>query len=275
EDVTLRAGVGFSEDGLPEAGMGVDAGDYDGDGRMDLFVVNLSHETNTLYANVGEAGFLHRTDEAGLGEPSLLFLGFGTGFFDYDNDRDLDIYVNNGHLLENIHLYSDTVTYAQRKMLFENGGEGRFVDVADRMGEGFLRPNVGRGSATADWDDDGDLDLAAAHSGRRATLLRNDLANGNHWIGFRLVGRRANRDGIGARLVLEAGGRARHEEVRAGSSYLSQDDLRVHFGLGRRRRVDRLRVRWPGGPWEEWRDLEVDRYHRLVEGAGEVVVGDP
>jgi hypothetical protein len=268
ENVYWGAGVGFSEDGIPEAGMGVDAGDFNNDGRMDLWVVNLSNETNTLYENQGDLGFVNRTYEAGLGEPSQLTLGFGTGFFDFDNDRDLDIFVNNGHLLDNIDLFSDSVTYGQRKMLFENRDGGFFVDVADLAGADFTAPDVGRGAAVGDWDNDGDLDLVACHSGRRPRLLRNDGGNRNHWIGLEFEGTDANRNGIGARVTVVAGSEARHEEVRAGNSYLSRDDFRLLFGLGRETVVERIRVRWPGGRVEDWSGLGINRYHRLVEGSG-------
>lgn len=271
ENVTWAAGVGFSEEGLPEAGMGVDAGDFNRDGRMDLFVVNLSHETNSLYENRGESGFLDRTFESGLGQPSLLALGFGTGFLDFDNDGDLDIFVNNGHLLDNIHLYSDSVTYAETNMLFENLGGGRFLDVAGKMGEAFRAPGVGRGSAAGDWDDDGDLDLVVTHSGRPVRLLRNDLRNENHWVGLRLEGTRSNRSAIGARVGVEAGGVILWDEVRSASSYLSQNDLRMHVGVGAEIQVTNVLVRWPGGLTETWRDLPVDRYHHLIEGSGESI----
>ncbi len=268
EERAWIAGVGFSEDGLPEAGMGVDAGDYDNDGDLDIFVVNLSHETNTLYRNEGNGQFLHQTHESGLGDPSLLSLGFGTGFIDYDLDGDLDLFVNNGHLLDNIRLYSDTVTYRQRKMLFENLGDGRFRDVAPDAGADFLADGVGRGSAFGDWDNDGDLDLVACHSGEAPRLLRNDIDNSNHWIGFRLEGTASNRSAIGARVELSAGGEQFVREVRSGSSYMSQSDLRVLFGLGLKTGVGRVGIRWPGGITEFWTGLQVDRYHRLVEGTG-------
>ncbi|MGH9798161.1 MAG: CRTAC1 family protein, partial [Candidatus Polarisedimenticolia bacterium] len=249
-DITLLAGVCCSEDGKPQSSMGVDAGDADGDGWPDLFVTNLSNETNQLYRNLGGKGpFSIETFPAGLGEVSLLYSGWGTGFLDHDNDGDLDLVVTNGHPMDDIHLVNDMLTWEQRPFFFENTGAARYREVGSSLGPFFDRPDSGRGLATGDYDNDGDLDLLFSPNNRKATLLRND---GGHaagsWITVRLEGVRSNSDAIGAKVTIVAGGRRQSQELRSGSSYLSQNDLRLHFGLGSASRTDSIQVRWPTRP---------------------------
>jgi hypothetical protein len=270
-DVTLLAGVCCSEDGKPESGMGVDAGDVDGDGWPDLFVTNLSNETNQLYRNFrGRGPFVIDTFPAGLGEVSLLESGWGTDLFDYDNDGDLDLVVTNGHPMDDIQEVNDMLTTLQRPFLFENVN-GRFRDARREAGEPFAIPEAGRGLATADYDNDGDLDIALAPNNRRATLLRN---SGGHargrFVTLRLEGRRANRDAIGAFVTVTAGGRRQTAEVRSGSSYLSQNDLRLHFGLGAATRVDAIEIRWPVTPVriETIGPVDSDQFLVIREGEG-------
>jgi hypothetical protein len=267
KETTLIAGVGYSEDGRAEAGMGTDFGDIDNDGFMDLVVCNLSGETNTLYRNNGNGTFTNHTFPSGLGEISLLYLSFGVDFLDYDNDADQDIIVANGHVLDDIQEYNDAITYAERNFLFENRGGGRFHEVGSFRGEDFRRPNVARGLAAADFDRDGDLDLLISTSNGRPRLLRNENNNGNHWIHFTLIGTTANRSAVGARVEVTAGGQRQVQEVRTGSSYLSQGDLGVHFGLGSATRVDKVEVYWPGGQVEVLRGLEVDKFHTIRQAA--------
>jgi enediyne biosynthesis protein E4 len=246
-DITLLAGVCCSEDGKPQSGMGTDAGDADGDGWPDLFVTNLSNETNELYHNLGGKGpFSIDTYPAGLGEISLLMTGWGTDFFDYDNDADLDLIVTNGHPMDDIGEDSDILTYAQRPFLFQNEGRGRYREVGGELGPYFNSVDVGRGLSTADYDNDGDLDVLLTPNNRRATVLRNEGGHAaGRWITLRLAGTRSNRDAIGARVIVTAGGRRQIEEVRSGSSYLSQNDMRLHFGLGAADRVEAIEIRWP------------------------------
>jgi hypothetical protein len=278
-DGTLLAGVCCSEDGVPESGMGTDAGDADGDGWIDLFVTNLSNETNQLYRNLGGKGpFSIETYPAGLGEISLLMSGWGTDFFDHDNDGDLDLVVANGHPMDDIELDSDIITTAQRPFLFENDGRGVFREIGARLGPFFTTPEAGRGLATADFDNDGDIDLLFSPNNRAATLLRNDggAAAGN-WITMRLEGSRSNRDAIGARVIVTAGGRRQVEEVRSGSSYVSQNDMRLHFGLGSAGRVDAIEIRWPTRPprIERIGPLPAGQFLTIKEGKGIVKRSPP
>ena len=273
-DITLLSGACCSEDGKPQSGMGTDAGDADGDGWPDLFVTNLTNEVNELYHNLrGTGTFSIDTYPAGLGEISLLTSGWGTDLFDYDNDGDLDIVVSNGHPMDDIQLSSDNVTYAQRPFLFQNQGGGKFRDVGQETGAYFRAMEVGRGLATADYDNDGDLDIAFTPNNRRATLLRNDGgSSAGHWITLRLEGVKCNRDAIGARVVVTAGGRRQVEEVRSASSYLSQNDMRLHFGLGAAAKVDAIEIRWPEKPkrTETVGPIAADQFVTIREGGGVV-----
>jgi len=270
-DATLLAGVGYSEEGRPEAGMGVDAGDVDGDGRMDLFVTNLSNEVNELYRNNGNGTFTIATDSAGLGEPSLLFVGFGTTFLEADNDGDQDLYVTNGHVMDDIESYSDAITYRERDFIFENLGDGRFAERGKTAGPFFLERAVGRGVAVLDFDRDGRMDLALSRNGGLAALLHNETARERHWISLRLRGTRSNHDAIGAWVTLVAPGRTQVAELRGGSSYLSASEATVHFGLGGEAGPVLLKVRWPSRLVETFHVPRTDRFVALVEGTGLVV----
>jgi hypothetical protein len=247
EDMSIVAGTAYNEEGKPEAGMGVDAADYDHDGFMDLFLTHFTFETNTLYNNTGVGTFEDRTYSAGLGTPSVLKLAFGTNFIDYDNDGWIDIYIANGHLLDNVHLTNPTVTYEQEDQLFRNLGNGKFEDQAPVSGAYFRQKNVGRGAAFGDYDNDGDIDVLINQSNRPAILLRNEIGNRNHYVLLHLRGRERNRFAIGARARVESGDLVQYEEIRTESGFLSQSDLRLHFGLGDRDRVDRVEIRWPNG----------------------------
>ncbi len=278
-DITLLAGVCCSEDGKPQSGMGTDAGDLDGDGWQDLFVTNLSNETNEFYRNLGGKGlFSIDTYPAGLGEVSLLMTGWGTDMFDYDNDGDLDIVVTNGHPMDDIALDSDIITYAQRPFLFENDGHGKFADAGGAHGAYFGTPAVGRGLATADYDNDGDLDFVVAASNGHAKLLRNDGgAAAGRFITLRLEGTRCNRDAIGARVTVRAGGRTQVQEVRSASSYLSQNDMRLHFGLGAATKVDSIEILWPerGKKIEKAGPIAADQFLVFRQGSGIVAKSGP
>ncbi len=264
EETALRLGVGFDEDGRPEGSMGVDAADFDGDGKLDLFVTNLENEGNTLYRLLDD-GYVDASHAAGTALPSLPWVGFGTGFFDADNDADPDLFVANGHVLDQPGALSDLARYAQPKQLYENEG-GRYRDVSGSGGEPFEKEQVGRGVAFGDFDDDGDPDLLVMNNDDVPNLLRNETKTGNHWTLLRLVGRRSNRDGAGARVKVSSAGRIQVDELRIGGSYLSMHDLRLHFGLGTGERIDQLDVRWPSGLSESFRDLPADRLLLLVEG---------
>lgn len=268
-DVASKAGAAYNEDGDVEAGMGTDFGDYDNDGDLDIVVGHFQWESNTLYRNEGNGFFSDVTFAAGLGVASLNYLTFGIGFFDYDNDGDLDIFAANGHVDTNISDYDPAVSYPQTNQLFRNNGDGTFTDVSARSGAPFSVPNVSRGAAFGDYDNDGDVDIYVVNSNQRAVLLRNDGGNRNHWLGLQLVGTQSNRDGVGARIYVGAGELSLMEEVRAASSYASGNDLRVYFGLGSRSRVDTVRVRWPNGIVQILQDVVADQILTVVEAESE------
>jgi enediyne biosynthesis protein E4 len=263
------AGVSLSEDGIPQAGMGTDMADYDGDGRLDIFVTNLAEETNELYHNDGHGVFSDRTFVSGLGGASLLSLGFGTFFFDPDRDGDLDLFVANGHIIDNIGLYSDTITFRQPAGLYRNDGHGRFT-LDPAAGPTFSTPYVGRGAVPFDVDDDGDEDILMSQNNGPAVLMLNRYDGPGHWIAVTLRGRPPNGDAIGAAVVVEAAGRRWLRYARTAMSYQSQGDPRLHFGLGAASAIDRITVRWPGrqGFEEEFSGVPIDRYVTLEQGRG-------
>jgi hypothetical protein len=276
DEVGMRAGVALSEDGVPQAGMGTDMGDSDNDGRIDLFVTNLSEETNDLYRNTGDGGFEGRTYTSGLGAASLLDLGFGTFFFDPDHDGDPDLFVANGHIIDNIALYNDTITFEQPMKIYVNQGDGRFRTLPPgEAGAPFAGRYVGRGAVPFDLEDDGDLDIVVTQNDRPAIVLRNRGPAGRHWLSITLAGARPNRDAIGAVVTLAAGGVRQMRVARTACSYLSQADRRIHFGLGDRTAVGSLVVRWPGrrGFREEFAVPGVDRFLVLEQGTGRRLQG--
>jgi hypothetical protein len=246
--------------------MGVDAGDYDGDGREDLVVTNLDFETHSLFRNLGEGLFAYATSESGLGFATLPFVGFGVAFMDADNDGQLDVAIANGHIMDNAPVFRSGTTYAQRKLLFRNAGSRRFVEIGRSAGDGFASEKVGRGLSAGDIDNDGDLDLLVTNNGQTADLLRNDTAPGNALL-VRPVARGGG-DAIGARVRLVTGQRTQRRDVRAGSSYLGQNDLRLHFGLGNATAVDRIEVRWPSGHVEALNSVAANQLVIIQEGRG-------
>ncbi|MBN2130514.1 MAG: CRTAC1 family protein, partial [Sedimentisphaerales bacterium] len=260
QDVSYGAGVGFDGDGMPQAGMGAHCRDFDGDGWPDLWVTNYSDELNTLYRNMGE-GLLFEDVSAGVGLlSSHLPLGFGTRLFDYDNDGDLDIYVTNGHVVDNVELYRPDLSYAQKDLLYENDGNGRFRDISEQSGPAFQIKRVGRGLAMADYDNDGDLDIAILNQGQPATLLRNEVGAGNNWITIRAVGKRDNRFGMGAKVRIQAGGKRQTGEIDNVGSYQSAHDVRLHFGLGAAKTIDEITVEWPDGTTQALNDVAVNQF---------------
>jgi enediyne biosynthesis protein E4 len=268
EEVGLLAGVAVGSDGQALAGMGTDMGDVDGDGLLDIFVTNLDRQTHSLYRNLGKGLFANVTFESGVGEATLPFVGFGALFFDYDNDTDLDLAIVNGDVIDNVSIFRDSTSYEQRNLLLQNNGMGKFRDVGPASGPGFALKKPSRSLSAADIDNDGDLDLLIGNVGQTADLLRNDGGNISNSLSIRTIGSKSNRDGIGARLKLTVGGKVLIQEVRAGSSYLSQSDLRVHFGMDKAPRADRLEIRWPSGAVDVLQDIEANQILTVTEGRG-------
>ena len=257
-EIGVEAGLAYSGGGQAEAGMGTDCGDYDNDADLDLFVTNFSRESDRLYRNEGGNHFADFSDQAGLGQPSLLPLGFGALFFEADNDGDLDLLVVNGHVQDRIQLFEPDLSYAQTSQLYLNRG-GTFAEVSAQSGPAFQIPLVYRGAASADYDNDGDVDLLATAVDGPAQLWRNDLPPGQHWLSLHLRGR-APRDATGAWVQLNCGGRTQTRQVKTAGSYLSASDGRLHFGLGDCGQVESLAIRWPDGSRQEMRDLPADQF---------------
>lgn len=266
EEDGLLAGVGFSADGQAEAGMGTDWGDFDGDGLLDVFVTNLDLETNSLYRNLGDGSFAEVTFARGLGEPSLLRVGFGTNWADFDNDGDLDLFVANGHIIDNIADFRENIAYAQPNQVYRNDG-AHFVDVGQQAG--LTSPTVSRGSVIADFDRDGRVDIVVSNNGGIAQLHSNQSTAGN-WIALHLVGRHVNRWATGVRVVaVTSSGASLLREVRTGSSFCSSGPTVVHLGLGSSASAS-IEVRWPGGAVESLGEVIAGRQLLVREGSGVV-----
>ncbi len=264
----LVSGVAVGIDGKARAGMGIDTGDYDGDGRLDLVITNLDFEMHTLNRGLERGWFAYATEESGIGFPTLPFVGFGVAFLDFDNDSQLDIAIANGHILDNAPQFRAGSTYRQRKLLFRNATLRRFVEVGRASGPGFAAETVGRGLAVGDVDNDGDLDLLVTNNGQDAELLRNDGGNRANALLVRLRGAGGNTEAIGARIRLTSGSRTQIRDVKAGSSYLSQNDLRAHFGLSVAARADRIEVVWPSGRTETVANVPANQIITIEEGRG-------
>lgn len=262
-DVAYGAGVGFDLNGKPQAGMGVDCADVDGNGFPDIFVTNFSEELNTLYQNGGDGIFEDVSETAGLGS-GFLPLGFGTKLFDFDNDGDLDIHVTNGHVIDNVKLYQPNLTYTQKDLLYENLG-GRFRDVSDQSGAALQAERVGRGLAVADFDNDGYLDVAITTVGQRPVLLRNQGARKGNWILMRAQGKKGNSFGLGATVQVEAAGKVQMREINNVASYLSSNDIRLHVGLGEAKIIQRVEVLWPSGTRQILKDIGVNQILVITE----------
>jgi hypothetical protein len=268
-DVAVAAGVAFNEAGVARAGMGVDAADYDRSGRDSIIVGNFSNEMMGLYHNEGNGLFIDEAAVAGIGRPSLLTLTFACFFFDYDLDGWLDIFAANGHVADDIQTVQKRVTYAQPPHLFRNVGRGRFEEVTGQIGRPLQDAVVARGAAYGDYDNDGDLDLLISVNAGRARLLRNDGGNTNHFLTVRTVGTVSNRDGIGARVTVKVSANlAVSRTVKTGSSYLSQSQLAVTFGLGSASSVERVEVDWPSGRKNALTNVRSNQVITIQEGAG-------
>jgi hypothetical protein len=265
-DIGVEAGVAFSPDGKTQAGMGAGAADFDGNGWLDIVKTNFAGDTVSLYRNTGQNQFDDDTIQAGLGK-NTRFLGWGAGFFDYDNDGWPDILLCNGHVYPEMGESALESGYRQRKVLYRNLGNGRFADVSLDAGPGILEQVPGRGMAFGDFDNDGDVDVAVNCVNDAPQLLRCDSATGNNWLKIKAVGVRSNRSAIGARVICAPeGGRRLFDEVRSGGSYLSQSDLRIHFGLGKAEKAG-IEVHWPSGHVDKIAAVKANQILRITEGA--------
>jgi hypothetical protein len=268
EERGVQAGIAYDEDGREQAGMGVSAGDYDGDGWLDIFKSNFEDDVPDLYRNERDGSFSFRTFDAKLGF-NLKYLGWGGGFFDYDNDGWPDIFIANGHVYPELENQRHPESpYRQRNLLYHNLRDGRFEDVTSIAGPGLELRRSGRGVAFGDLDNDGRIDIVINNQNDPPTVLHNESANANHWISIRTVGTKSNRDGIGARITVTAGERRQTQAVTSGGSYLSQSDLRVHFGLGNASQIDNLEVQWPSGAVDKIHDVPADGFLTIEERKG-------
>jgi hypothetical protein len=272
-DIAIEAGCALSADGKPQAGMGISAADYDLDGNLDLVKTNFAGDTPSLYHNLGGANFEDATYQGGLGRHTQ-YLGWGCGFFDMDNDGWPDILICNGHVYPEVEQLKTEAGYPQRKLLYKNLRNGRFDDVSYDAGPGISEPIAARGCAFGDFDNDGDLDVVVNTVNDFPQLLRCDSRTGNNWIKIKTIGTKSNRSGIGARIKCvthRAGEKSLHpqiDEVRSGGGYFSQNDLRVHFGIGKAESVELLEIRWPSGLVETLKDIKPNQVIFVKEGEG-------
>jgi len=264
KEIGFTSGTAVNESGSEQGCMGVTVGDYDHDGKLDLFITNFDDEYNILYHNDGHNAFTDVSYTAKLAEVSLPYVGWGTKFFDYDNDGWLDLFVVNGHA------YPQRDHYRQRELLHHNNRDGTFSEVAAQMGTTLMQERVGRGAAFGDIDNDGDIDIVVNDLDGSPQLLRNDGGNSNNSVLIKTVGVNSNRDGIGARVKVVSGDLTQIDEVRSGGSYLSQNDLRLHFGLEKRTIIDLIEVRWPSGVIDKITNLSANRILTIKEGKGVV-----
>jgi hypothetical protein len=263
EESGLAAGVGYSAAGKPRSGMGVDAADYDGDGWQDLFVANIEQEFFSLYHNQKDLTF---TDEPGEIGPATQFLsGWGLRFFDYDNDGYMDLFLVNGHPDDFIEMRNARVKYREQLLLFRNTGKD-FQNVSAQSGAIFNKSFSGRGMATGDFDNDGDLDVVIANNGEAPVLLRNDGGNRNNWIGLQLIGKKSNPAAVGAVITWEAGALKRTRLKTSGGSYLSSHDPREIIGLGSAMKIDYVEIRWPSGKVTRITNPSINHYLKVIEG---------
>ena len=270
---SLLAGVGFNASGAAESSMGVEIGDLDGDALVDIFLTHLDEQTNTLYRNLGEGMFLDSTDAAGLGPPSLPWVGFGTVFFDHDNDGDLDIFVTNGHIIDNIELFDASRAHRQPLQLYDNLGDGRFAEISEVLGVDDVL--VGRGAVGADLDRDGDLDIVMMQNDGPTLVLQNRHGSQANFLGVRLQGRQSNPQGFGASLELATRDWRRVRLLHSSTSYASQGPAETHFGLGTAKFADELVVRWPAGRVQRLESLRAGFTYTLTEGVAPLSGREP
>jgi hypothetical protein len=269
-EVALPAGVALGMDGIPHGNMGVDAADYNHSGRLSFYVTAYQNELKTLYKNLGNGMFNDVTLMTGAGSGSLPYVTWGCGFADFDNDGYKDLFIVCGHIDDNVELYDNTTAYRCRNVVLRNMGNGKFVNVSDQCGDGLKLKHSGRGLALDDLDNDGRIDVVILNSNDKPTILRNESVTGNHWIQVRLRGVQSNRDGVGARVYVVAGDLQQMDEVHSGRGYQSHWGTRLHFGLAKNQRVERIEVHWPrSGVVDILEDVPADRMLTIVEGSAQ------
>jgi enediyne biosynthesis protein E4 len=269
DEIGISAEVAYNSDGAARSGMGVDAADYDDDGRQDLFVCNFNREKFSIYRNLGNRVFSDEAGPTGIGMATHMYSGWGVKFFDFDHDGDQDLIVTNGHPDDLIEQISTTLTHKEPLLLFVNGA-ARFQNLGERAGEVFAKHHPGRGLAVGDLNNDGSQDVVVANNGEPPLILYNTGASGNHWLGLRLIGETANRDAVGASIAWSTGGTRRTYLKNAGGSYLSSNDPRLVLGLGRESKAEWVEVRWPAPSKrvDRFENVAGDRYYTLREGQG-------
>jgi enediyne biosynthesis protein E4 len=272
KEIGLSSGMALSSQGRVMAAMCISLGDYDNDGQLDLYISDFQRSSDHLWHNEGKGLFDEVSDQAGITRPTRDVLSFGGGFFDYDNDGWLDLFIANGHVYPEVEQASPGTHYKQINSLLHNEGNGRFTDVGKWSGNGFENPYVGRGAAFADFDNDGFVDVVVANNGDSPLLLHNSGGNGNHFLNFRLLGTKSNRDAMGARIHVVTGSTSQIREIAGGGSYLSQSDLRANFGLGKAQRAETVEVVWPSGLQQVFHNVEADKFYVIEEGKEQLQV---
>ena len=272
KEVGLSTGMAVTSRGTVMAAMCISLGDYDNDGQLDLYISDFQRSSDHLWHNDGKGFFDEVSDAAGITQATREVLSFGGGFFDYDNDGWLDIFIANGHVYPEVEQATPGTHYRQVNSLLHNESNGKFVEVGKFSGNGFETPYVGRGVAFADFDNDGFVDLVVANNGDSPLLLHNSGNNGNNFLNLKLVGNKSNHDAMGARVHVLSGSLSQIREIAAGGSYLSQSDLRANFGLGRAKRAEIIEVTWPSGQKQTFSDVEANRFYLIEEGKNELQV---
>lgn len=268
EEIGLMSGTGVSGDGSEQGSMGVAVGDYLHTGKFAIYTTNFVDEYNTLYRNNGDYDFTDVSFNAKVAQPSRPYVGWGTGFFDLDNDTWLDLFVVNGHVYPQMDQISSGARYKQGKLLYINQADGTFCNATEQGGAALTELRVSRGAAFGDLDNDGDVDIVVEDLDSIPMILQNQGEKSNHWVNLELRAKEGNPLAIGARITIKAGGITQTEEIRSGTSYLSQNDLRIHFGLGKATKIDSIEIRWNSGKIETIKNVAVDKFHAIAEGEG-------
>lgn len=273
-DIALESGTAYNEDGNPQAGMGLGIGDYDGDGRLDIFKTHFADDTSVLYRNMGRWLFADSSFAAGFGK-TIRYVCWGAGMPDLDNDTWPDILFVTGNVYPEVERHFKQYPHRSPRLVWRNTGNGRFENVSETSGSGITTPHSSRGCAFGDFDNDGDLDVLVMNMNEPPSLLRNEYAGKSHWLKVKLTGVKANRTGLGARVVVTAGGHKQAQAVLSQSSYYSHDDMRLHYGLGNNTKAERIEVFWPGGQMDVFENVQADQILKIKEGTGRANTNAP